>query len=81
MIEIDRQGLVKLPEGAVIFDGQSDYAIRGGKALRWSFAGYDQSIGFDDFGVDEMCIVTPATTLAVLTAGYRPVWHPSADAA
>jgi hypothetical protein len=49
--------------------------------LRWSFAGYDQSIGFDEFGVDEMCIVTPATTLAVLTAGYRPVWHPSADAA
>ena len=81
MIEIDRQGLVKLPDGAVIFDGQSDYAIRGGKALRWSFAGYDQLIGFDDFGVDEMCIVTPATTIAALTAGYRPVWHPSADAA
>jgi len=80
-IEIDRQGLVKLPDGAIVFDGQSDYAIRAGKALRWSFAGYDRLIGFDDFGLGEMCIVTPATTLAVLAAGYRPVWHPSADAA
>jgi hypothetical protein len=81
MIEVDRRGLDRLPEGAVIFDGTSDFAIKGGQALRWSFAGYDKAVGFDAFGTDEMCILTPATTLAVLTAGYRPVWHPSAEAA
>jgi len=25
-------------------------------------------------------VVTPATTLAVLSAGYRPAWHDSAAA-
>ena len=34
----------KLPDGAMVFDGQRTYAIRGGKALRWSFAGYDRSL-------------------------------------
>ncbi|MEP9385917.1 hypothetical protein [Mesorhizobium sp. KR9-304] len=79
MIELDRHGLEKLPDGAMIFDGEADHAIRGGKALRWSFSGYDRLTDFDEFGAGEMCVVTPATTLAVLGQGYRPVWHPSAQ--
>ena len=80
MVELDRQGLVLLPDGAVIFDGRNDYAIRGGEALRWSFGGYERAIPFAAFGPQEMCVVTPATTIAVLSRGYRPVWHPSAEA-
>ncbi len=80
MIELDREGLKLLPDGAMIFDGRADYTIRGAKALRWSFDGYDPGVDFDDLGTDEMCIVTPATTLAVLRAGFEPVWHPSAEA-
>jgi hypothetical protein len=80
MVELDRQGLGLLPDGAVIFDGQYDYAIRGGEALRWSFGGYDRAIPFANFGPQEMCVVTPATTIAVLSRGYRPVWHPTAEA-
>jgi hypothetical protein len=79
-VELDRHGLNMLPDGAMIFDGNSDYAIRKGKALRWSFSGYDRVVDFDALGPGEMCIITPATTIAVLEGGYRPVWHPSADA-
>ncbi len=80
MVEIDREGLEKLPQGAVIFDGKADYAVRDKRLLRWTFDGYDQSVDFDALGPDEMCIVTPATTLAVLSGGYQPVWHPSVQA-
>lgn len=79
MVELDRQGLRKLPDGAMIFDGKADHAIRDGKALRWSFSGYDRVTDFDAFGPGEMCVVTPAATIAVLGQGYRPVWHPSAE--
>lgn len=78
-VELDRQGLHLLPEGAMFSDGASDYAVCDGKALRWSFGGYDAALNFDEFGDEEMCIITPATTLTVLGAGYRPQWHPSAE--
>lgn len=78
MVELDRDGLSLLPDGAFIFDGRHDYAIRDGRALRWTFGGYDRAIPFEALGEGEMCIVTPAATLAVLDRGYRPVWHPSA---
>ncbi|WP_395448046.1 hypothetical protein ACHMW7_24605 [Aminobacter sp. UC22_36] len=77
-IEVDRHGLSLLPDGAMVSDGEADYAIHRGRALRWSFAGYSQGLGFDDFGTREMCVVTPATTLAVLRQGFEPEWHPSA---
>lgn len=77
-IEVDRHGLALLPDGAMVSDGEADYAIRKGRALRWSFSGYGPSLGFDEFGATEMCLVTPATTLAVLRQGYQPTWHPSA---
>ncbi len=78
MVELDRHGVGLLPDGVVIFDGRYDYAIRGGKALRWSFGGYEEAKDFDALGAHEMCIVTPATTIAALSHGYRPVWHKSA---
>ncbi|GAA2853342.1 hypothetical protein EDC40_101805 [Aminobacter aminovorans] len=78
-VELDRHGLHLLPDGAMFSDGASDYAVRSGKALRWSFAGYDAALGFDDIADTDMCIVTPATTLAVLHQGYAPEWHPSAE--
>ena len=69
-VELDRHGLDKLPDGAMIFDG---------KALRWSFWGYDRVTDFNEFGSGEMCVVTPGATIAVLGRGYRPVWHASAE--
>jgi len=79
MVELDRQGMAKLPDGAIIFDGRDDYAIRGGRALRWTFDGYDLVRDFDAFDTGEMCVVTPATSIGVLSRGFRPRWHPSAE--
>ncbi len=65
-----------LPDGAMIaMDGQS-FAIRQGRALPWSFGGYGAPVDFDRLG--GATLLTPATSLAVLCQGYRPVWHPSA---
>ncbi|MDP3895334.1 MAG: hypothetical protein Q8Q62_01520 [Mesorhizobium sp.] len=77
-VEVDRLGLSMLPDGAMFSEGGADFAIRNGRALRWSFSGYGAPMAFDEFDADEMCIVTPAASIAVLAAGYAPVWHPSA---
>ena len=73
------KGIRREPMGRNGPNGKADHAIRGGKALRWSFSGYDRVTDFDQFGSGEMCVVTPAATIAVLGRGYRPVWHPSAE--
>jgi hypothetical protein len=68
-----------LPDGAMVVDGGTAYALRGGKALRWSFAGYGPPADFGLLGERKLSLVTPATTLNVLHHGFRPVWHPSAE--
>jgi hypothetical protein len=77
-ISADR--LAGLPEGTMIADGAAAYALHAGKARRWSFSGYAAAIGPDALEGRELRVLTPATTLAVLAQGYRPVWHPSAEA-
>ncbi|CAH2405562.1 hypothetical protein [Mesorhizobium ventifaucium] len=76
--------LAELPDGAMVADGGNAYAMRGGKALRWSFAGYGGGVGVDPVGFGGFAgrrirLLTPATTVAVLRQGYEPVWHPSAE--
>ncbi|MER2535122.1 MAG: hypothetical protein ABTQ31_08145 [Rhizobiaceae bacterium] len=77
---LDRAALAELPDGAVLFDGHDCFALKGGQALPWSFEGYAEPRPTDAVapGEDRVGVVTPAATLAVLRAGYRPVWHPSA---
>lgn len=72
--------LAGLPDGAMVADGARAYALRGGKALRWSFAGYDEPVEFDRLAGRPLGLLTPATTLCVLRQGYEPVWHPTAEA-
>ncbi|MER8584357.1 hypothetical protein NKH19_03735 [Mesorhizobium sp. M1338] len=72
--------LADLPDGALVADGGNAYALCGGKALRWSFAGYGPPADFDLLEGKTLSLLTPATTLAVLRHGFRPVWHPSAEA-
>ncbi|MER9299993.1 hypothetical protein NKI38_26365 [Mesorhizobium sp. M0621] len=71
--------LAGLPDGAMVGDGGNAYALRGGRALRWSFAGYGPPADFDLLEGKTLSLLTPATTLAVLYHGFRPVWHPSAQ--
>jgi hypothetical protein len=66
-----------LPDGAFItVDGES-YTVRGDELLRWTPDGYTtRTPRPHGMMVD---VLTPPSILAVLSAGYRPRWHPSAD--
>ncbi|MCC2687594.1 MAG: hypothetical protein K0S21_397 [Rhizobiaceae bacterium] len=77
---IARHRLGDLPDGSVISVDCVPNAIRAGRALRWSFGGYGSGIALADLPGHDIQVVTPATTLAVLSAGYRPAWHDSAAA-
>jgi hypothetical protein len=71
-----RLGIDGLPDGAVIAQGKSAFAVRGDALLRWTPEGYaDRRPRPRDEAVD---VLTPPAVLAVLTAGYGPRWHPSA---
>jgi hypothetical protein len=82
---VSAEELAGLPDGAMVADGGDAYAMRGGKALRWSFAGYGDRVGGDPVGFGGFAgrpirLLTPATTVSVLRQGYEPVWHASAEA-
>jgi hypothetical protein len=48
------------------------YAVRAGMLSLWSFAGYGAQEPLDpDALVD---VLTPASTVAALKGGYRPLW-------
>jgi hypothetical protein len=64
-----------LPDGAMFAAAGDMYAVAGGRALRWSAAGYRPDV-FPAGGVD---MLTPPSTIRALSAGYRPVFHPSAS--
>lgn len=72
--------LAGLPDGTMVADGGSVYALRNGKALRWSFEGYGDPAGFDGLAGRPLRVLTPATTLSVLGQGYQPVWSSTAKA-
>jgi hypothetical protein len=70
---IDAAGL---PDAAFVSLEGRPYVVRDGRLLRWSFEGYDASAAAPE---TVLCrLITPATTLAVLRAGYGPAWHASA---
>ena len=67
-----------LPDGAFIALEESAFAVRGDALLRWTPQGYDARPARPR-GVT-VDILTPPAILAVLSAGYEPRWHPSANA-
>ena len=62
----------QLPDGAMVQAGAESFLIVGGKPLRWSPDGYRAATL-----PAELRLLTPPSTLNALTAGYRPVLHPS----
>jgi hypothetical protein len=69
-----------LPDGAFLVQADepdSAFAVRGPVLLRWAPLGYVASLPRPSgIAVD---VLTPPAILAALSAGYRPVWHPSAE--
>jgi hypothetical protein len=63
----------RLPDGAMVaLDGES-YLVANGRLLLWSPAGYRQTPN----ALQDAMLLTPPSTLRALSAGYRPVLHPS----
>jgi len=71
-----RAKLDTLPDGAMIVEDDAPLAVRGDALLPWSFTGYGAARPRPR-GI-EVGLLTPPAIVAVLTAGYRPRWHPSA---
>lgn len=69
----------ELPEGAMLLatGGDEFLALRAGSALLWSPAGY---VARRSRPTGIVTVLTPPATLAALKQGYRPLWHPSAEA-
>jgi hypothetical protein len=67
--------LEELPDGAMVQDGNESYLIAQGKAWLWSPAGYRAAPDM----IKGAMLLTPPSTLRALSAGYRPVQHPSAS--
>lgn len=67
-----------LPDGAFVADAEGRaYLKRASELLEWSHAGYVRAQACASAG--EFDVLTPRSTLAVLRAGYHPVYHPSAE--
>ena len=66
--------LDRLPDGAMVQEGTESYLIARGHVLRWSPGGYRKA----DNEMEGALLLTPPSTLRALSAGYRPVLHPSA---
>ena len=72
-----RAKLDALPDGTmVVLADDQPLAVRGDALLPWSFAGYGAPRS--RLRGIEVDLLTPPAIVAVLSAGYRPQWHPSA---
>jgi len=63
-----------MPDGVMLADAEHCYLMNGGKALLWSFSGYEPA----PLPSGELLMLTPPSTLRSLSAGYRPLLHGSA---
>jgi hypothetical protein len=66
--------VAQLPDGAMVQRGEESFLIVRGSALRWSLAGYSETVT----AIDNALLLTPPSTLRALSVGYRPALHPSA---
>jgi hypothetical protein len=66
--------VAQLPDGAMVQRGEESFLITQGRVLQWSTAGYRKA----EAALDDALLLTPPSTLRALSAGYRPVLHPSA---
>jgi hypothetical protein len=74
---LHRRAIGTLPDAAFVLLDGATFAVRGDALLRWTPHGYDcreprpRGVTVD--------VLTPPAILAVLSNGYRPQWHPSAE--
>ena len=66
--------LAKLPDGAMVQQREDSFLVTQGRALLWSPAGYTRI----DREPESPMLLTPPSTLRALSAGYKPLLHPTA---
>lgn len=76
---IDRKAFAALPEAVMVFQGDAAFAKKDGVLRAWTFGGWGGALSFDELPPHDLRLLTPATSVAILRCGYRPVWHPSID--
>jgi hypothetical protein len=74
---LHRRKIDGLPDGAFVALAGNAFAIRGNALLRWTPDGYDIREPRPRGGTVD--VLTPPAILAVLSVGYEPRWHPSAN--
>jgi hypothetical protein len=74
---LHRRNIDALPDGAFVTLDGAVFAVRGKALLRWTPQGYGARKKRPQGAA--VAVLTPPAILAVLSAGYRPHWHPSAD--
>jgi hypothetical protein len=74
---LHRRAIDALPDGAFIVLDDEAYTVHGRKLLHWTLQGYDRRKARPPGGTVD--VLTPPATLSVLSAGYTPHWHPSAE--
>ncbi|TAN15327.1 MAG: hypothetical protein EPN45_02945 [Rhizobiaceae bacterium] len=78
VVAITPPRLTTLPDGAMVALRENAFAWHGGKLLPWSFRGYGKPVDPAILSASSFQLLTPKATLAVLKAGFRPVWHETA---
>jgi hypothetical protein len=79
-----RARLADIPSGAFVRHAAGGsapraYLVMGNRLLAWSHAGYSALVPETSIS-EELEVLTPRSTVAVLSAGYAPMLHPSAAA-
>jgi hypothetical protein len=75
---LHRRNIDELPDGALVVLEEGAWAVRGNILLHWTPEGYDTSKRRPRGTLAD--VLTPAAIVGALVAGYRPRWHPSAEA-
>ena len=75
---IAREAISSLPDGTMVRQRGTFYALRGGKLLPWSFEGYGAPVEIDALSRDPIHLATPPSTVAALDHGYHPAFHSQA---
>ncbi|WP_249693066.1 hypothetical protein [Stappia sp. WLB 29] len=72
--------LEMLPDGAMVRLGETILTRREGRWLTWSFTGYRpaEPEALARAADTRAELLTPSASVAVLAAGFRPLWHDSA---
>src|SRR6185312_12838576 len=73
-----RRRIDDLPDGAMVALDREAFAVRQQRLLRWTPSGYTS--GPARPRAIDADLLTPPSIVNVLAAGYRPIWHGSADA-